>query len=53
MRDAMLCWLAYWLPRRLVYFCAIRLMAAATTGRYSTQVVPDLLALDALRRWAA
>lgn len=41
------------LPRNLVYWCAIRLMAHATQGRYSTQVVPDLSAMDALKRWEA
>jgi hypothetical protein len=43
--------LVWRLPRWLVYWCAIRLVAHATTGRYSDQVVPDLRAMDALERW--
>jgi hypothetical protein len=34
-------------------WCAIRVMAHATQGRWSNQVVPDLLAMDALDRWNA
>lgn len=44
-------WLAWKLPRRLVYFCAIRLMVSATAGKYSGTVVPELTAIDALKRW--
>ena len=44
-------WLAFKLPKRLVYWAAIRLIAHATCGRYSATVVPDLTAMDALRRW--
>jgi hypothetical protein len=45
------CWLAWYTPRRLVYWCAIRLMAHATMGPWSAQVVPELVAMDALKRW--
>ena len=44
-------WLAFKLPRRLVYHCAIRLGANATVGKYSSQVVHELNFLDALERW--
>jgi hypothetical protein len=44
--------IAWMLPRRLAYWCAIRVIAHATQGKYETQIVPDLLATDALRRWA-
>ena len=43
--------LAWRLPRKLVYFATVRLIAHATTGPYSQQVVPELSAIDALRRW--
>lgn len=39
------------LPRKVAYWAAIRVMAHATTGRYGNQVVPDLTAMDALKRW--
>lgn len=42
---------AWMLPRWLVKWAAIRMMANATTGKYATQVVPDLTAMDALKRW--
>jgi len=43
--------IAWKLPRWLVKWAAIRLMAHATTGRFSDQVVPELSCVDALRRW--
>ena len=51
MKDKFYLWLAYRLPRRLVYWCARRLITYATTGKYGYQVVPELLAMDALNRW--
>lgn len=44
-------WIAWHLPRTLVMWAAVRLMAWATTGEYSNTVVPDLTAMDALKRW--
>ena len=43
--------LAHKLPKKLVYWASIRLMSNATTGEYSNQSVPELTAIDALRRW--
>jgi hypothetical protein len=51
MSETILTWIAWRLPRKVVYWCAIRLGAHATQGRYSNQVVPDLLFADALKRW--
>ena len=39
------------LPRRLVYWCAVRVAVEATTGQYSNQIVPELTAMDALQRF--
>jgi len=44
-------WIAYKLPRNLVKWAAVRLMASATVGKHSSQIVPDLTALEALERW--
>ncbi len=44
-------WLAQRMPRKLVYWCAIRLMAHATTGRYSTCCPDRVTILQALDRW--
>lgn len=49
--EHMIIGLAFILPRRLVYWCAIRVMTNATHGKYSNQVVPELTALEALERW--
>jgi len=43
--------IAWSMPRKLAMWCAIRVIAHATTGKYSNQVVPDLSAMDALDRW--
>lgn len=43
--------IAWLLPRDLVMWCAIRVVANATTGEYSNQIVPDLTAMDAIKRW--
>lgn len=42
---------AWWLPSRIVYWCAIRVFAHATTEQYGNQIVPDLRVVDALNRW--
>jgi hypothetical protein len=44
--------LALLLPKPLVMWAAVRLMAIATQGEWSGQVVPELTAIDALKRWA-
>jgi hypothetical protein len=44
---------AWALPRRLAYWAAIRVIANATTGQYGSTVVPELTAMDALKRWEA
>jgi hypothetical protein len=44
-------WIAWRLPRPLVKWCAFRVAAYATTGRYSNTVVPELSMMDMLERW--
>lgn len=44
-------WIAWKLPRQLVLWCAVRLMAHATTGKYGSQVVDTVSIVDALDRW--
>ena len=39
------------LPRWLVYWCSIRMVAHATTGKYGNTVTPELSAMDAIKRW--
>lgn len=49
--ERVLLWFVWKLPREVVKWSAIRVMANATTGEYSNQIVPDLTAMDALQRW--
>ena len=42
---------AWMLPKRIVMWASIRLMAHATQGEYGHQVVSELRAMDALQRW--
>jgi hypothetical protein len=51
MREQLAMFIAWRLPKSVVYWCAIRLIAHATQGEYSYQIVPDLSAMDALKRW--
>ena len=51
----MLLWFVWRLPKRVVYWCGIRMCAHATTGEYSNTVVPDLSMMDMVERcedWA-
>lgn len=51
MREKLWIKLAWLMPKRLVLWASIRLIANATTGEYSSQIVPDLTCMDALDRW--
>lgn len=44
-------WVAWHIPKWLVYWASIRLISHATTGKYSSTVVPEITAMDALKRW--
>jgi hypothetical protein len=44
-------WLAWKLPKPLIYWCAIRLGVNATVDKYSYQTVSKLNFIDALERW--
>ena len=50
-RDKALMWIAWHLPKPLVMWCYVRVGAHATTGRYSSTLVPELSMMDALGRW--
>jgi hypothetical protein len=51
-RDRWALFCASLLPNWLVYWAAIRLIGYATEGKYASTVVPELTALEALKRWA-
>ena len=44
-------WFVWKLPRWVVYYSTIRLISNATCGVYSNELVPELKAMEALKRW--
>ena len=50
-RERLCMWIAWHLPKDIVGWCFSRVVGVATTGKYSSQVVPELTAADALKRW--
>jgi len=44
-------WLAWRLPKRLVYWASVRLMVSASVGTHSGEPVPDMTITDVLSRW--
>lgn len=51
MIEKLIITIVWLLPRKLVYWCAIRVGAHATQGEFSNQIVPELRFMDALKRW--
>ena len=52
MSDKLWMWIAWKMPKKLVYFCTVRAGAHATTGEHSSQVVPELEFIETLKRWS-
>lgn len=50
MRERLWMWLAWRLPRRLVYWASIRLMSTAT-GAYSNRTPDGINIMEALHVW--
>jgi len=44
-------WLAWKLPKKLIYFCLLRAWAKATTGKYGKEDATKVTMDDAIRRW--
>lgn len=51
MRELIARWIAWHLPRAVVAWATVRVAVHGTTGAYSSQIVPELTVVDALRRW--
>ena len=51
MIEKIIIWIVWRLPRSIVYWSAIRVMAHATTGQHGDTEVPALTGMDALKRW--
>jgi hypothetical protein len=44
-------WFVWKLPKSIILWSTIRLVANATTGKYENTIVPELTAMEALKRW--
>ena len=44
-------WVVDRLPKQLVYFCSMKVMAHATTGKYGNTIVPELPGMEAIQRY--
>ena len=44
-------WIAYHLPRKLIYWCLERVIVFSTTGKYSKTKTDELNIVDAMKRW--
>ena len=51
MLEKVVMWIAWHLPKPIVYWCAIRVGCNATQDQWSNQIVPELKFMDALKRW--
>lgn len=52
MKEKFYLWFVWKLPKELIKWATIRLIANATTGKYGNTIVPELKAMDALDRWS-
>jgi len=52
MKIKTLHWVAKKMPRTIVYYCGMNVMYHATSGKYSSTVVPELSGMEALKRFA-
>ena len=43
--------IAWWLPKKLIYFCLIRGWANSTTGEHSETVASEISADEMIKRW--
>jgi hypothetical protein len=51
MKEKIVIWISWHLPKSVAYWCAIRVGSHATCGQYGTSSPTDLLFMDALDRW--
>jgi len=51
MKEKIIMFIAWRLPKSLVYWCTYRVFAYATMGKYGDTIVPELTCMDALQRW--
>lgn len=44
-------WIVNLLPKKLIYFCFLHVMAYATAGKYSGTIIPELAGMEAIKRY--
>lgn len=49
-REKFLLWLTRRIPRKFLYWIAIRIGAIVTSGKYGDTIVPELTFMEALKR---
>ena len=49
-KEKIYLWLTRKIPRKFLYWIAVRIGAVVTTGEYSDTIVPELTFMEALRR---
>ena len=49
--EKVVSWVAWHLPEYLVYWCALRVLAFATTGKYGNKHPDEISVLDAVEAW--
>ena len=51
LKDVIAMSVARHLPKRIIYWAALRVIANATTGKWSKQEAPSLTCVEAMARW--
>lgn len=51
MKDKIAQWIAWKLPKRIVYWAYLRVTAHATTGEHGHEFVEEITIMDALKRF--
>lgn len=49
-KEKLYLWMAHRIPRKFLYWIAIRIGALTTTGKYSDTIVSELTLMDVLKR---
>ena len=49
--TALATWLAWHLPREVVYWCAVRVAVNASQGKWSGSETPGVTVVEMLERW--
>lgn len=51
--EKFIIWFVWLLPAKLIYYCAVRAAANATTGDYGNKTPGDVSIIDMLEAWSS